>query len=324
MAAEHEPHGVENLCASGSAVYAQALREGRVHSRDAEPAPCLVDFGLLHPSLNDMQWLHPTTPAVALSRLLRTIEDRVAHHRRREERLTAAFEAFLDIDVPSAPVRASSTIRVLQGPARIDAAMDEAIAHACHEVLTIQPGDVRPPESPARTRAREQAILNRGGRLRTLYQHTTRHALPALAHFEQLRGDVEARSLDEGTERLFVFDRTVAFIPASQDHTTALEIRHTALIDYFVTTFERLWRFAAPLYPQTSRLPSEKGVTPRQKAIAGLLIEGLTDAEIAARLGMNIRTARVHIAKLAATLGSNSRAQLGYLIGQSGILDHDR
>jgi hypothetical protein len=35
---------------------------------------------------------------------------------------------------------------------------------------------------------------------------------------------------------------------------------------------------------------------------------------------MNIRTARVHIAKLAATLGSDSRAQLGYLIGQSGIL----
>ncbi len=35
---------------------------------------------------------------------------------------------------------------------------------------------------------------------------------------------------------------------------------------------------------------------------------------------MNVRTARVHIAKLAATLGSESRAQLGYLIGQSGIL----
>ncbi len=34
-----------------------------------------------------------------------------------------------------------------------------------------------------------------------------------------------------------------------------------------------------------------------------------------------IRTTRVHIAKLAATPGSGSRAQLGYLIGRSGILD---
>ena len=36
---------------------------------------------------------------------------------------------------------------------------------------------------------------------------------------------------------------------------------------------------------------------------------------------MNVRTARVHIAKLASALGSDSRAQLGYLIATSGILD---
>jgi hypothetical protein len=36
---------------------------------------------------------------------------------------------------------------------------------------------------------------------------------------------------------------------------------------------------------------------------------------------LNVRTARAHIAKLATTLGSESRAQLGYLIGQSGILE---
>ncbi|MFD3582751.1 hypothetical protein [Streptomyces sp. NPDC058683] len=39
--------------------------------------------------------------------------------------------------------------------------------------------------------------------------------------------------------------------------------------------------------------------------------------------GGRIRTARVHIAKLATTLGSDSRAQLGYLIGRSGILDQE-
>lgn len=40
---------------------------------------------------------------------------------------------------------------------------------------------------------------------------------------------------------------------------------------------------------------------------------------IAGRLGMNVRTTRVHIARLAAALGSESRARLGYLIGGSGI-----
>lgn len=75
------------------------------------------------------------------------------------------------------------------------------------------------------------------------------------------------------------------------------------------------------MYPQAVEPPALNGITPRQRAIAALLVEGHTDAVTAERLGMNIRTARVHIAKLAATLGSESRAQLGYLIGQSGILD---
>lgn len=87
-------------------------------------------------------------------------------------------------------------------------------------------------------------------------------------------------------------------------------------------TFDRLWRLATPMYPEPAvQRPSQRGITPRQRTIAGLLVEGHTDAVIADRLGLNIRTARAHIAKRAATLGSDSRAQLGYLIGQSGILD---
>lgn len=37
---------------------------------------------------------------------------------------------------------------------------------------------------------------------------------------------------------------------------------------------------------------------------------------------MKVRTCRGHIAKLSAALGSGSRAQLGYLIARSGILDN--
>ncbi|PZH00005.1 helix-turn-helix transcriptional regulator, partial [Streptomyces sp. NTH33] len=79
-----------------------------------------------------------------------------------------------------------------------------------------------------------------------------------------------------------------------------------------------------PMHPLPVHQPSTNGVTPRQRAIAALLVEGHTDTVIADRLGMNVRTAREHIAKLAATLGSASRAQLGYLIGRSGILDQEQ
>lgn len=142
-----------------------------------------------------------------------------------------------------------------------------------------------------------------------------------IARYELIKGDVEARTLDEVTQRLLIIDHTVAFIPANKDRTLALEVRNPALITFFVTTFERLSRLAIPMYPKAARQPTLNGITSRQHAIASLLIEGHTDTAIAERLGMNVRTTRVHIAKLAETLGSESRAQLGYLIGQSGILE---
>ncbi|MEV8018751.1 helix-turn-helix transcriptional regulator [Streptomyces sp. NPDC086554] len=321
MDTKHVPHTVEELCEAGLSVYARALRDGRVRDEDAAQTPCLVDFGLLHPDLGDLRWLLPTAPAVALPRLIRGMEDQVEEQRRQEAQLTAAFEPLIARHTQLSSGAVVPAITVLDGLERINSAIDRAMKDVSEQFLAVQPGGTRPPETLAEAFPRDQAILSRGCRMRTLYQHTTRHSLPVLAYFEQLDGDAKARTLDEVTDRLFIFDRTVAFIPASKDRSLALELRHPALVDYFATIFWRLWRLATPMWPQAAPQPSENGITPRQRAIATLLVEGLTDAEIAARLGMNVRTARVHIAKLAATLGSHSRAQLGYLIGQSGILD---
>ncbi|MCW8100801.1 helix-turn-helix transcriptional regulator [Streptomyces tauricus] len=320
----HPAHSVEELCAAGSELYERALREGRIHSEDAEVVPCLVDFGLLQPAVEDPVRLEPVAPVVALHRLLRRSGERIADERRREARLAAVFEPLMRVDGRRTATADTPMINVLSGSKQINQAITEAMAHASRELLTVQPhthtGERRY-QAEAIALDRDQALLDRGARIRTLYQHTVRHSPTVLARYEQLKGDIETRSLDEVTDRLIVTDRTVAFIPADKDGSLALEVRHPALVGYLVTTFDRLWRLATPMYPEAVRRPSLKGVTPRQRAIATLLVEGHTDAAVAERLGLNVRTARAHIAKLAETLGSESRAQLGYLIGRSGILD---
>ncbi|MGH4036134.1 LuxR C-terminal-related transcriptional regulator [Actinomycetota bacterium Odt1-20B] len=322
---QHTEHPVEELCEAGAAVYARALREGRIRKDEAVQTPCLIDFGLLHPDVDDLHWLLPSSPTTVLARLMRTIETDIAQQRAQEAQLSALFQSLMAIEAHRAPAQEAPAVTVLDGFPRINGAITQAMSEATEELLTVQPGGNRSPQLLANTLAREQALLSRGCRMRTLYQHTSRHSLPVLAHYEQLDGDVEVRTLDEVTDRLIVVDRTIAFIPAHKGDTMALELRHPALVDYLVTTFERLWRLATPMYPYAAPQPTEPGgITPRQRAIATLLIEGLTDAEMATRLGMNVRTVRVHIAKLAATLGSESRAQLGYLIGESGILKQDR
>ncbi|MFI5677373.1 helix-turn-helix transcriptional regulator [Streptomyces cellulosae] len=323
--AGHPEHGVEDLCAPGRQLYERALRDGQVNGSEAEAAPCLVDFGLLRPAVTDPARLEPVSPAAALHRLLRAAAERVADERRREARLTETFEPLMRIDERRAAGTDTPALSMLSGTERINRAITEATAHADRELLCVQPragqhgrrGDA----SRVIALERDQKVLARGGRIRTLYQHTTRHMPAILAYHELLHGDAEARTLDEVPDRLIVVDRTVAFLPANADGTLALELRHPALVDYLVTVFDRLWRLATPMHPRAAEQPARDGVTHRQRAIAALLIEGHTDAVIAERLGMNVRTAREHIAKLAALLGSESRAQLGYLIGRSAILD---
>jgi len=140
-----------------------------------------------------------------------------------------------------------------------------------------------------------------------------------LLHYLELMGDaVEARTLDEVIERLILFDRTVAFIPANADRTVALELRHPGLVAYLATVFERLWRAAIPL---TAAIPEPRieGISHREQSIAALLAEGHQDAVIAERLGISVRTCRAHIARLSETLGAASRTQLGVRIAQVGL-----
>ncbi|MFE6589396.1 LuxR C-terminal-related transcriptional regulator [Streptomyces sp. NPDC057781] len=323
MTADRHDHTAEALCVAGLEVYTRALREGHVPTEAAATAPCLVDAGFLYPTIDDLSRLQPVAPAVALQRLLRSSEDRIADERRRAEQLAEVFEPLMRASGQYDASEGMPLIAVHGNKEHIGQVIDEAMGDA-REVLAIQPHRSYSPSKAKFHEAalrRDQALLDRGGHIRALYQHTLRHALPIAARYEQLEGDVEARTLDEVTERLIVIDRAVAFIPANADRSLALEVRHPALVEFFATIFDRLWRLATPMYPQAVQQPTLNGVTPRQRAIAALLVEGHTDAVIADRLGMNVRTARVHIAKLAATLGSGSRAQLGYLIGQSGILD---
>ncbi|MFB7089685.1 helix-turn-helix transcriptional regulator [Streptomyces sp. NPDC056296] len=319
--AAHE-HGTEVVCQAGLQLYVRALHEGTVPERDAAAVPCVTRSGILQPDIEDVRRLRPLVAAIALPRLLHRMEEDISRRRRAERRLTEVFEPLLTLGTRDDDnLSTADGITVLQGVDRINDAIGRVTVEASKEILTIQPGGRRSPTALAVALPREQRLLSRGARMRTLYQHTTRHDPAVLAHFERLQGDVEVRTLDELPQRLLMLDRTVAFIPANTERTLAVEIRHRPLVTYLGTVFDRLWHLATPMHPQAVRQPTLNGITPRQRAIAALLIEGHTDADIADRLGMNVRTARVHIAKLAATLGSESRAQLGYLIGQSGILD---
>ncbi|KAB1143240.1 helix-turn-helix transcriptional regulator [Streptomyces luteolifulvus] len=316
------PHAETELCEDGKRLYASALRFGRIARTEVEPAPCLMEFALLHPDPDDAGWLRPVPPAAALAQRLHPLEREIQDRRTLAVRLTDSFEPFMAITAQDLPT--THAITVLEGINRINSAIELAIADCKSEILTVQPGGGRSEHSLTEALERGRAVIARGITMRTLYQHTARHSQGTLAYAELMaEGNVEIRTLEELIERLMIFDRTVAFIPARDDSDVALELRHPGLVEYLAKVFEQLWARAVPLLEEAPYAPPTDGISGVQRSIAKLLVEGHVDEAIARRLGMNVRTCRAHIAKLAAALGSGSRAQLGFLIAQSGILDRD-
>ncbi|MFH9069546.1 hypothetical protein [Streptomyces alboflavus] len=317
------PHLITELCDEGARLYGSALSAGRIARAEVETAPCLLEFALLHPDPDDANWLRPVPPSAVLAQRLHPIEREISDRRRFSIELADAFEPFMAISAQ--PAEALNAIVVLEGLPSINATLDAATNACTEEILTIQPGGIRHYDDLAKSLARVKEPLHRGVRMRTLYQHTVRHGPGVFAYLEQLESNqVEVRTLEESIDRMIIFDRSMALIPARRDRQVALELRHPGLVEYLVSVFDQFWQKATPLSEEPHYPSAADGITGVQRTIARLLIEGHVDEAIARRLGMNVRTCRAHIAKIAAALGSGSRAQLGYLIAQSGILEQDK
>ncbi|MGW2746980.1 helix-turn-helix transcriptional regulator [Streptomyces sp. NPDC001450] len=319
---ETHPHALTDLCEAGSRLYANALRTGRIARADVGIAPCLMEFDLLHPDPDDPNWLRPVPAPVALAQRLNPLEREITERRKLSTELADAFEPFMDLSAQA--TTSAHAVTVLEGLDRINAALDLATAQCQSEVLTVQPSARHPERRLIEGLERDKPLIDRGVRIRTLYQHTARYSPERLAYVDQFaNGKVEYRTIDELVERLIICDDTVAFIPIRDDRQVALELRHPGLVSYLIKVFEFMWNRAVPLSAGAPYETAPDGITDIQHSIAKLLVEGHVDEAIARRLGMNVRTCRAHIAKLAQALGSGSRAQLGFLIAQSGILKQE-
>ncbi|MEV8419363.1 helix-turn-helix transcriptional regulator [Streptomyces niveus] len=315
---KHHPHSDRELCETAIGLYTDALRKGRITRAALTPAPCLVDMALVHPDPLDDAWMCPVLPSAALAHLLQPIA-REIHER---VRLTASL---VDSLAPLSAVVAEDpnlSITTLDGHVLIDAKVGEAARAATREILTVQPGFSRERKLMMAGLSRSLAAIERGARLRHLYQHPARYSPHIKEYLEQVPADrLEVRTVEQTVERLIIIDRTVAFIPASANRHTALEIRHPALITYLVQVYEVLWSQATPMTERPPILSPDAAVTSVQRGIARLLAEGITDESVARRMGISVRTCRAHIAKLMQALNASSRTHLGVLLIQSGLVD---
>jgi len=193
------------------------------------------------------------------------------------------------------------------------------VAEAEDEILTAQPQTGRDAQSLAAAALRDTEALERGTKMRTLYQHSARRSSITYKYVAAVsaRG-AEVRTLDEFFNRMIVIDRRVAVIPGADDLRVAIAIREASVVAYLVDIFERTWERARPYTNRDSTML--KGIAAEQRAMTiRMLIEGHADPMSAKRLGVSPRTYAGYVADLKEEYESETRFQLGYTMGQQGV-----
>jgi DNA-binding CsgD family transcriptional regulator len=181
-----------------------------------------------------------------------------------------------------------------------------------HEHLAMHREPMFSAEQLAVAEPLDVALLARGVRIRALLPPPADG--DALAPSHPPPAGLQYRELPHPLIKLMVFDRRVALLPADPADPcgAAVELTDPAVVGAFVTVFDTHWAQAAD--------PTRKKVVPvvlqpREKALVGLLAEGMTDAAAAQRLGVSARTVSTTMRTLMDRLGVENRFQLGLALG---------
>jgi hypothetical protein len=218
-----------------------------------------------------------------------------------------------------APAGTQGPVTVLHGGA-IDPFIAGLVAECEEEMLTAQPQTGRDAATLAAAAERDTAMLERGTRMRTLYQHSARRSSITHKYVAAVtaRG-AEVRTLDEFFHRMIAIDRRVVVIPGqAEDLTTAVVIREPSVVDYLVDVFERAWERGRPFANRETGMLRDIAVEQRAMTIR-MLIEGHADPVSAKRLGVSPRTYAGYVADLKREYEAETRFQLGYTMGRQGI-----
>lgn len=284
----------------------------------------LLRLRLLQADPQDIARLRPANPQVAASQLTGPAEALVQRQQSLISQLRNQLVSLMPLYLESRRVqRSESVIDVVSDPDDIQQLVDNAAKECREELVTVQPGGARPAEVLARALPGDLSILDRGIRMRVLYQHPARANLHTKSYVRAItEAGAEVHTVDEISQRLFIFDRKVAFVPGPREPGSvppAAVIREPVLVSFLYGIFEQMWSGSTPFEIDAE---GYDGVSDQLRlAILRLMATGAKDEVVARKLGMSLRTCRRHISNIMHQMGAESRFQAGALAMRAQFLD---
>ncbi|MEU3572213.1 LuxR C-terminal-related transcriptional regulator [Kitasatospora sp. NPDC036755] len=210
-------------------------------------------------------------------------------------------------------------IQRLEGLDAVRKRLEDLASTAEHECLSLLPGGAQLPDTMDASEPLDRQALERGVRIRSIYQESFRNDPPTLEYVRWFTGlGGEARTVPFLPMLLVVVDRETALVPIDpQDgRTGALEVRTPGVVRALVLLFEQFWAAGTPFGQDPRR--NEHDLTPQERELLLLLGIGCTDEVAARRLGVSLRTVRRMSSQLMGRLGARSRFEAGVRAAKEG------
>ncbi|MFI6154197.1 helix-turn-helix domain-containing protein [Kitasatospora sp. NPDC051170] len=287
---------------------------GSLVDRNASARNELVRIGLLVADSDDPSTFIATDPAQLSTSLSHSWQRQALELLSRAVSLPAEMEEIArEFHTPK---QLGGAIEHVQGKALIRQRVQQFRSSRLEEILALQPGGPREPETLAGMIEQDLETLHSGTKIRTIYHASTRYHQPTRDYVATLaRAGGQYRTLDEPYTRLIVMDRRVAVIPIVEDMSLAAFIYDPAVVDYLAEeVFDRCWSRALEF--EGDRTVPQQVVSRLRQTIIEQMLEGTNHRVIARRLGISERTLARHIAEMRDDYKVDSLFQLGYVIGR--------
>jgi DNA-binding CsgD family transcriptional regulator len=201
---------------------------------------------------------------------------------------------------------------------RKDRTRQYLVAGARETCDSVHPGPLPPVRVLEEALRFDRSMVERGVRVREVYPRSIT-GVPRYASFLRQLSETGAqvRLLDHVAYDMMLVDRLAACLPADPDRPSGarLLVRGSALVKLHAATFDDCWLRAVP-YAEHTANPPRTALTPQERVVVKLMAGGLSDDQIARRMGIHRRTVQRAIAKLMERLGAASRFEAGLLLAQ--------
>jgi DNA-binding CsgD family transcriptional regulator len=261
----------------------------------------------------------PVSPEIGLASLLARTE---AELYRRQQEIAAIRKAIAAIALEYDAIRGDrqAAFERLDGLDAVRSRLEELVHKARSEYASFTPGGPSAFTPPEARHQLDRRALERGVLIRNVYQDGCRNHAETLRYAQWLaaRGG-QTRSCPTLPMSLVIVDRRVALVPLdpAEPRRGALEVTAPGVVEGLCALFEHVWAISVPF----GEAPADgHGLSPVERTLLRLLLDGVTDETAARRLGVSLRTVRRTMSSLMSRLGARSRFEAGARAVQRGWL----